>query len=169
MYTGLLACAYADGLSVLDEADGVGLGVFQGNQGDLHVALRVFRKIFIFRHDIGNEFIVDGKLLTALLEGHAKDLLVLQRSRLVVGVNLNDHIISFFLLLQNLQRLLCEARSDNAVGYLSLDDGSGVLVADVRQGDKVTEGGHTVRASGSCVSAGQGRQVSHIVYPVDFL
>ena len=109
------------------------------------------------------------QVLTALLEGHAKDLLVLQRSRLVVGVNLNDHIISFFLLLQNLQRLLCEARSDNAVGYLSLDDGSGVLVADVRQGDKVTEGGHTVRASGSCVSAGQGRQVSHIVYPVDFL
>ena len=125
--------------TVLYEADGIGLGVFQGDQGDLHVALRGFRKIFIFRNEIGNELVVDGKLLAALLEGHAVDLLVLQGSGTVGFVYLNHHIISFFLLFQNLQSLIREARGDDAVGNLSLNNRSGVFVTDVGQRDEIAE------------------------------
>ena len=156
MDTGLLPCADADGLAAFYVADGVGLGVFQGDQCDLHVDQRRLRYLFVHRDDIGEQIPVHVQLVTALFEGDAVDLLALYRGRDVGGVDLDDIVIAALLGLQKGQGLLGVARGDAAVGHLPLDQPGRVLVADVGQGDEVAEGGHPVSASGPGVGAGQG-------------
>ena len=169
VYTGLLACAHADGLSVFYEADGVGLGVFEDDQRDLHISFCFLGKLFILSHDVGDQRIVDGQLLTALFKGYAVHLLVLDRSRYISRIDLNHVVVSFFLLMKDLQSLLGIARSDDPVGNLSFDQKSGIFIAGIGKGDEISEGRHTVCASGSRIGTGQRGEVFpvHIVYPVD--
>ena len=167
VYTGLLSGADADGLSVFHKADRVGLGVFQGNQGDLQISQSALRQILVLCHNVGQQGIVDGQLLSSLLKADAENLLVLQGSGNIVLIDLDHAVVAVFLGFQDFQSLLGISGGDDAVGNLSLNERSGIFIADIGQRNKISEGGHSVRASGSGVSAGQGRQLAHIVHPVD--
>ena len=94
------------------------------------------------------------QVLTALLEGHAKDRAGLQRLRLVVGVDLDDGVAALLLGFQHLQRVGVVAGRNDAVGDLVLDQLRGAQVADIGQRDPVAEAGHTVRTAGTGVGAG---------------
>ena len=169
MYTGLLTCSYADSLSVFYEADGVGLGVFEDDKRNLHISLCFLTQLFILCYDIRDQLIIDCQLLTALLKGHAVHLFTLDGIRNVIRVDLDHVVVSFFLLMKDLQSLLGIARSDDPVGNLSFDQKSGIFIAGIGKGDEISEGRHTVCASGSRVGTGQRGEVFpvHIVYPVD--
>ena len=167
MDAGLLSGADADGLSALDEADGIGLGIFQRNQRDLHIDQRRFRHLFLLGHHIGQKVFVDIQLIPSLFKGDAEHLFSLRRVRHIVRIDLDHIVISFFLLFQDVQGFFRIAGRDDAVGYLPLDQPGGVRVADVGKGDKIAEGGHAVRPAGSCVGAGQRRQFAQVVHPVD--
>ena len=75
------------------------------------VYLRMIREIIISllassvsslfsSHDVGDQLVVDVQLLTALLEGYAVHLLVLDRSRYISRIDLNHVVVSFFLLIE---------------------------------------------------------------------
>ena len=53
-----------------------------------------------------NQLIIDRQLLTALLKGHAVHLLALDGIRNVIRVDLDHVVVSFFLLMKDLQSLL---------------------------------------------------------------
>ena len=168
MDTGLLAGADADGLSVLDIADRVGLGVFEGNQSDQQVDLCALRQRLIFGNDVVEQLGADLQVVSALLEGDAKHVLVLKLSRNIVRVDFDDVVAAFALLLQDGQRFVGVAWSDDAVGNLALDDAGGAFVADVGQRDEVAVGGHSVRASGSGIGAGDWGKLAQVIDKVDF-
>ncbi len=86
----LLAGADADGLTVLRIADGVRLRVFQRDEGEHQIKLCVLRNLFAFRHKICQHVRVDFQLVSALLERDAENILVLNRLRLVIRVDLNN-------------------------------------------------------------------------------
>ena len=71
---GLLSCAYADGLSVLCIGDRIGLGVFEGDQCDDQVALRLLWQIFVCRNDVGQLIRRNLIIVSALFKGDAEDL-----------------------------------------------------------------------------------------------
>ena len=169
MYTGLLTCSYADCLTVFYKAYGIGLGVFQDDQRNLHIPFCLFRQILILCNQIGDQRIVNGKLLTSLLKCNAENFLVLQRRRNVIRIDLDHIVIAFFLLFENFQSFFCIAGSDHAVRNFPFDQQSRIFVADIRQRDKITERRHTVRASGSGISTGDRGKVFpvHIIHPVD--
>ena len=155
--TALLAGTHADGLAIHCVADGVGLGVLQGDQGDDQVTHGGIRQILGLRHDIREQLPVDFKVVAALFEGDAEHLLALLHFGHVVGIDLNDVVVALALLLQDLQGFGLIAGGDDAVGHFPLDHLGGGHVAHVAQGNPVAEGAHTVCAAGTGISAGQGR------------
>ena len=156
----LLTGTHADGLAIVGIADAVGLSVFQGDEGDDEVALLLLRDGLVLGDPVGQHGVgVDDQLVAALLEGDAVHLLVLHRGGLILRVD-GDHIVVALLLAgQDGQRLRLVARCDDAVGHFVLDELCGGHVADIRQGDPVTEGGHPVRTAGAGIGAGQRRQL----------
>ena len=66
-----------DGLAVLHIADGVGLGVLQGDEGDEHVPLGGLGQLLVVGDDVVQQGLVDGEAVAALLEGDTEDVLVL--------------------------------------------------------------------------------------------
>ena len=121
MYTWLLSCTNTDSLSIFYETYRVGLCIFQDDQRNLHITFCFLCKLFILCHNIGKHCIIDLKLLTALLKSYTKYFFVFQRSRYKVLIDLDHIVVSFFLLLQDLQCFLCVSRCNNTVRYLSLD------------------------------------------------
>ena len=169
--TGLLTGTDADGLSVHRIANGVGLGVLQSDQCHDQIPLCLRGQFLVGGHYVGDQFLIDLELVSALLEGDAEYLLVLQGIGHVVRVDLDDVVVAVPLLAQDCQRLIGVTGSDHAVGNLTLDDHSGGHVAHVRQSDPVAEGGHTVGAAGTCVGTSQRRRVQalDIVYEASLL
>ena len=167
MDTGLLSGTDADSLTVLDIAYGIGLGILQSDQCDLHIDQGTLRDLLVHSHDIGQQIAVDIQFVTPLLEGDAVYLLALDRSRLIGRIDLDDVVGAFFLLLQQFQCFIGVAGSDDTVGYLSLDQAGGIGIADIRQCNEVTEGGHSVCTTCSRISTCQGRKLSQIIHPVD--
>ena len=94
MDAALLAGADADGLAVLGVADGVRLRVFERNERNDHVALRVIGKILIFGDDVHKQRLVDLAVVAALLERDAEDVLLLLRGGNVGGVHLHDVVLA---------------------------------------------------------------------------
>ena len=129
MHSGLLSGADADRLSVPDKAHGIGLGVLERDQGDLDIADRLRRELLILRNSILKERVVNDKVLASLLEGHAVDLLALQRGRLIGGIHLKNNIVPVLLGLKDLQRLLRIARRNDAVRHFTLNEQRGIFVA----------------------------------------
>ena len=167
MDAALLACAHADGLTVLHIADGVGLGVFQSDEGHDHVDLGSLRKLLVFRDDVGQHLPVDHKVIAALLEGDAEHILVLHGGGDVVRVDL-DHVVAALLLgFQNFQRLVGIAGGDDAVGHLALEVLGGGGVADVGESGPVTVGAQAVSAAGADISAGDGGELGGVIHEVD--
>ena len=155
----LLTRADADCLSVLDIADRVGLRVLQGNQRDNHIELCLLRQLLVLGDDVLKQIRADLEVVVTLLEGDAEDIAVLDRSRLIVRIDL-DHVEgSSALGLEDLERLVGVARRDDAVGYLRLQIGCGCRVADVGQRSPVAVGAQTVSAACADVRAGNRRQV----------
>ena len=165
----LLACAHADGLTVVGVAHAVGLGVLQSNQGNDEVTLLLLGHVLILgdpvvQHGVG----VDDQLVAALLEGDAVHLLVLDGSGLIGGVD-GDHVVVALLFAgQDGQCLRLVARGDDTVRDFVLDQLCGGHIADVRQGDPIAEGGHAVCAAGAGVGTGQRRKLclrGNVVHP----
>jgi len=159
MNSGLLTCAYADSLSVNCKANGVGLGILEGDERDDKIADSRLGHILILCHDICEKLAVDLEIISALLEGDAVDLLMLYGCGNVIGIDLYDIVSTLSLGLEDLKRLGLIAGSDDTVGNLTLDKASCGHVANVGKSHPVTEGAHSVRTAGSCISAGKGRVV----------
>ena len=133
----LLARANADGLPARGVADGVGLGVFQRNQGDDEIARGVLRQIFVLGDNLAEERVVDLQIVAPLLKGNAKHVFQLYFRGNILRVDLHDVIAAFALFQQNLHRLFGVARRDYAVGDLAGKDGRRRLVAHIGQGRPV--------------------------------
>ena len=155
----LLTRADADGLPAEGVADGVGLGVFERDQGDDEVKDRALGQRFVFRHDLAEQLAVDFEIVAALLEGDAEDLLALLRLGHVGRVDLHDVVGAVALAFEQLQGFGRIAGGDDAVGDLALDDPRGGHVAGLGQGDPVAEGAHAVGAPCPRVGAGEGAVV----------
>ena len=99
MDTGLLSGTDADGLTVLDIAYGIGLGILQSDQGDLHIDQGTLRDLLVHSHDIGQQVTIDVQLVTTLLKSDTIYLLVLDGSGPVGRIDLDDIVSTLFLLL----------------------------------------------------------------------
>ena len=168
MNTGLLSGTDTDGLSALDIAYRVGLGIFQGDEGDFHIHQRLSRNLFLLCYDIGEKVTVHVELIAALFKSNAEDLLFLQGIWYVGRVDLDDIVVAFFLLFQNFKCFFCISWSNDTVGNLAFDELCGIRVADVGQCDEITKGRHSVSASCSCISTCQRGELAEIINPVDF-
>ena len=98
MDTALLTGADADGLTVLDIAYAIALGVLQGDEGDNQVATSLVGKVLVLCGDILKESGI-GKiyLVASLLEGDAKALLALDGSGSVLGIYLDNIVCTLAL------------------------------------------------------------------------
>ena len=71
MDTGLLSGTDTDSLTILDIAYGIGLGILQSDQCDLHIDQGTLRDLLVHSHDIGQQITVDVQFVTTLLKGDA--------------------------------------------------------------------------------------------------
>ena len=154
----LLARAHADGLAVLGVADGVRLGVFERDERNDHVALRIIRKGLIFGDDVLQKGLVDLEVVASLLEGNAEDVLLFLRGGNVGGVDLYDVVLAALFRLQDGERLLTERGGNDAVGDFALEILGGGGVALVGECGPVAVGAEAVRTAGADVGAGDGRK-----------
>ena len=155
MDAALLARAHADGLSVIGEAHGVRLGIFEGDQRNDQVAHGGFRQVLVGGHHVPQQLRVDFEIVAALLKGDAEHLLALLRIGHEIGIDLHDVVIALALGFEDLQRFGLVAGGDDAVGHLALDHLRGGHVAHVAERHPVAEGAHAVGAAGAGVGAGQ--------------
>ena len=160
---GLLAGAYAGGLALRYQDDGVGLRVLQRDQAQHQIAHgfdgeRAADHMF----DIA---LGDAPVVARLPQGDAEDLAGFERRRLVVGVRLDYHERAPLLARQHLEHALFEAGSDYAVADHALQVGGGGGVHRIGEGDEIAERTHRVRASCANVGPCQRRQLSpeHLV------
>ena len=163
----LLACPHADGLAVLHVADGVGLGVFQGDEGHQHVGFGGVGEGVVFRDDAGEKVRADFVLVPALLEGDAEHVLVLLGGGDVGRVDLNHVVAALLLGLQNLQGLRRIAGGDDAVGDLGLEVVRRRRVAHVGEGRPVAVGAQAVRPPGPDIGAGDGGELRLRLHEVE--
>ena len=77
MDAALLARAHADGLAVLHIADGVGLGVLQGDEGEEHIVLGLLGQVFVLGDDVLEHLLADIQAVVSLFEGDAEDIAAL--------------------------------------------------------------------------------------------
>ena len=154
--TRLLTCADTDGLTVNGITNRVGLRIFEGDERDNEVTYGTLGQIFVLCYNIREQLAVDFKIVSSLLKGDAKNLFGFLNNRNVIGVDLNDVVVALSLALENFKCFGLVAGSDNAVGYLALDEECGGNVANVREGYPVAKGAHTVGAARSCIGASQG-------------
>ena len=91
--SGLLAGADTDGLAVISEADGVGLGILQRNQRDDEVDFGIIGQFLVFGHDVFQQMLADLEVVAALLEGDTENLLVFHFGRNIVRIN-SHHIVA---------------------------------------------------------------------------
>ena len=121
--TTLLPCSDTNGLTVLNVAYTVALGVLQSDESNDKVALGICGEILVLGGNVLEESgIIQLNLVATLFKGNAKDLLTLYRLGLVGGVNLDNVVSTLALLAQNLQSLFRKLGSDNAITYLGLDE-----------------------------------------------
>ena len=163
---GLLPGAHADGLAVIGKAHGIGLGVFQSDQGHDQVDFGTLGELFVFGDQIRQQRCIDLEIIPALPEGDAIDHLGLLRRGNVGFINGDNVVIALALGLEDRQSLLAVAGGDDAIGNLPGDELGGGNVADIGKGHPVTEGAHPVRTPGPGIGTGQRAFVQpiHVVY-----
>ena len=152
----LLAGAYADGLSVLDVAHGVGLGVLEGDEGHDHIHLGLLGQVVVLGHDVGEQGLIDFEVVAALLEGDAEDVLVLLGSGDVVRVDFNHIVVALLLGFEDLQGLVGIAGGNDAVGDLILEVLRSGGIAHIGQGRPVAVRAQPVGTPGPDIGAGNG-------------
>ena len=165
----LLTGANADCLTVLHVAYRIGLGIFEGDEGNHQVAACLGREVLVCRGDVGEEcIVVEVDLVASLLEGDAIDHLALDRSRTIGGVHLNDTIGALALGLQDLECLGFVARGDDTIADLAVDQTGGSNVAHIGEGDEVAERRHAVGTTSPHIGRSQRRQFV-VIGEVDLL
>ena len=145
-------------LPILGIANGVGLGVLQGDEGEQKVTFGFFGQILIFRDDVLQAVFGDGDIVALLLEGHAEDGLRFLFCRNVGRIHLYDEVASLALRLENLQGGFGIGGRDDAVGNLALQEGSCLGVAWVGESDEIAVRRHAVSAARTDVGGRNGRQ-----------
>lgn len=93
----LLSRAHAIACPVRRKTHGIGLRIFEGDEGDHEIDRLFFGKVFILRHDIGKERFVDFKLVSPLFERHAEYLFALDGIGPVIFVDFHDIVGAFTL------------------------------------------------------------------------
>ena len=90
--------------------------IFQGDERNDQVALCLFREMLILCGDILKQGrIAELNLITSLFESYAKHFLVLDGSRYVVGVNLNDIVCTLAFCFQDFDSFVGKIWSDYAI------------------------------------------------------
>ena len=119
--TALLAGTNTDGLSVLDIAYRVRLGVLQRDESNNQVALGLGRERLVPCGDIFKQGgIVQFDFVTSLFEGHTEALLRLNGGRLVRRINLDNIVGALTLILQYFDSFGCIVGSNDTVADLAL-------------------------------------------------
>ena len=95
----LLSRADADRLSVDGVADGVGLRVFQRDEGEQEVAAGLGGDVLVRRRALGEAVLCDLHVVALLLEGDAVHVLALEGGRRVALVHLEDEVAALALAL----------------------------------------------------------------------
>ena len=152
MDAALLTGTHTDSLAVHSIADGIGLGVLQGNQCHNQVNLGRFRQFLIGGNHIFQQMLTNLKIITALLKGNAEYLLAFLRIRNIVRVNLYNIVAALTLILQNSQSLIGISGSNHAVRNLRSNQGCGQFVTNIAECNPVTKGAHTVGTTGAHIS-----------------
>ena len=117
--------------------------------------------------NIREQLVVYNEFVSALLECDSVNLLALDLSGDIVGVDLDYVVVALFLALEYLKSFRLVTGSDNSVRNLSVDYSCSRNVADIGQRDEITVAAHSVGAPGSCVSACKRGKLTEIVDPVD--
>ena len=151
--SGLLSRANTDSLSVLREAYGIGLRIFQRNQRDNQVTLCIFRQFLVFCYNIIQQRVVNLEIVPSLLECYAVNLFFLLFLRHIVRVNLYNIIVPIPFAFQNFKRSVSISRRNNAIRNLTLNQPCRCFVADIAQGNPVSKRRHSVRPS--CTGIGK--------------
>ena len=129
--TALLTGTHADCLTVISKANGVRLGVLQGDQGYDQVDLSILRQFFVFGNDVAEQCLIDLEIITALVESNTKDFLDFLFFGNIIGINFHHIVAALALALQNLKSLFGIAGSNHTIGNLGGDQRSGQFVADI--------------------------------------
>ena len=137
--SGLLACANADCLSVVCVAYGVGLCILKSDKCDDKVALSSFCEFLVICNYVGKKLLIDSEVVSSLLECDTEHVLCLLFSGNVVGIDLNDIVVTLLLCLEDLKCFVCIAGSDDTVGNLALNEESCCSVANVGKCDPVAK------------------------------
>ena len=132
------------------------------------VELRLLGQRLVFGDDVVQHLRVDLQFVAALLKRDAENVLVLDRRRLVIRVDLHDVVVALALRLEDRERFLRVARGDDAVRDLAGEQRRGLLVADVGERRPIAVGGHSVRAARSRVRRRDRRKLE-VVDEVDLL
>ena len=159
MDAGLLPSTETNDLTVGGVADRVALGVLEGDGGDGKIASSSLRKgtAILGGDDRGEALGGDLDVVAVLLEVDTVDGAGLSRSRSVLGVDLEDEILSTLLLLENLKGSILVSGSNYTVRNFLGDDGGCGNINDVAEGNNVTEAAHAVGTTGTGVSLGEAR------------
>mmetsp|Transcript_17220 Transcript_17220/g.48967 ORF Transcript_17220/g.48967 Transcript_17220/m.48967 type:complete len:626 (-) Transcript_17220:150-2027(-) len=158
IHAALLAGADADHHAILRVADGVGLRVLDGDHARDHVELGLLGQVLLLRHDLLQALGIADLVVALLHETQTAAHAVLHVGRLEVAVRLQDDELPTLLRLQHLEGLGLEARRDDAVADLDLQNVRRCDVDVVGNSDEVSERAHRVSVPGTDVSVGHGGQ-----------
>ena len=119
VYARLLPSANAYHLAVIGVADGIGLRVFEGDEGDDHVAASSAGKLLVGCDDFSQAGWRRHNLIALLAECHAKHVAGFRSGWLIIGVDLDDAVAALLFLLQDFQGLWLITRGNDAIGNLT--------------------------------------------------
>mmetsp|Transcript_50236 Transcript_50236/g.106739 ORF Transcript_50236/g.106739 Transcript_50236/m.106739 type:complete len:411 (+) Transcript_50236:326-1558(+) len=154
----LLTGTDANHHAVLGVADRVGLGVLDGDHAQDHVELGLLREVLFRRGDLLQEAHVADLVVPLLHEADAASHSELHVRELEVVVRLQHDEFAALLGLQNLQGLRLEARSDDTIRDLNLEDAGGGHIDLVGDSHEVAERAQGVGISRSHIGSRDIRQ-----------
>ena len=154
--SGLLTSAYTDSLTVDCIANGVGLGVLEGDESYDQVALCGFGKFLVSCYDIFEKVIADLEFVSALFEGDAVNIFGFDGCGLVFGIDFNDVVSALSLALEDFESFGFVAGSDDTVGNFTSDELRGGYVTNVGESNPVAEGAETVGTACTNISTSEG-------------
>mmetsp|Transcript_74520 Transcript_74520/g.125618 ORF Transcript_74520/g.125618 Transcript_74520/m.125618 type:complete len:213 (-) Transcript_74520:732-1370(-) len=146
-------------------ADGIALGVLQGDGCQQHVSLGTGRRVFVLRDAVAHEeLLCELQIVLWLQQVQPIHLPQLHLSWGEVGVHFQHAILAILLLGQDGQSGCTVAGGNDPIRHFSGDYASGLFVAFVTEGDKIPKRGHTVSTTSPCIRRGNGGQSPQIVH-----
>ena len=165
----LLSCTDTDGLTVLDVAHRVRLGIFERDKSNHEVATSCIRNLLIGSRDVlEKSIVVKIDLVASLFKGNTEDHLALYWSWLVFRIDLDYAISTLALCLKHCESLWLKTWSDDTVAHLTVDELGCSEVAHIAQCDEVAKRRHTISTTGTNVCTSEGREFV-IIDKIDLL